>query len=122
MPEARHRDAWAEQSTAPSRAEYEIASREQMLPPTRARVVTSTPARSTVNADTDSEDNMLVVVSKLKRYIKLRSDMNTSDGVVTELSNHLRTLCNEAIRNAARDGRKTVLDRDFASLFKRGPG
>lgn len=93
-----------------------------MLPPTRARVVTSTPARSTVNADTDSEDNMLVVVSKLKRYIKLRSDMNTSDGVVTELSNHLRTLCNEAIRNAARDGRKTVLDRDFASLFKRGPG
>ena len=122
MPEARHRDAWAEQRTAPSRAEYEAASAEQILPLTRARVVTSTSARSAANGDTDSEDNVLIVVSKLKRYIKLRSDMNTSDGVVTELSNHLRTLCNEAIRNAARDGRKTVLDRDFAPLFKKSPG
>jgi histone H3/H4 len=43
--------------------------------------------------------------------------MNTSDGVVEVLSDHLRKLCVEAIRNAARDGRKTVLDRDFAPLL-----
>jgi histone H3/H4 len=55
----------------------------------------------------------LVVVSKLKKYIKDRSGMNTSDGAMAVLSAHLRALSNEAIRTAARDGRKTVLDRDF---------
>jgi histone H3/H4 len=56
------------------------------------------------------------VVSKLKAYVKARSGMNTSDNVTSVLSEHLRKLCNEAIRNAARDGRKTVLDRDFTPL------
>ena len=43
--------------------------------------------------------------------------MNTSDGVVGILSEHLRRLCAEAIRNAARDGRRTVMDRDFMPLL-----
>lgn len=59
---------------------------------------------------------VLVVVSKLKAYVKARSGMNTSDGVVGVLSDHLRRLCAEAIRNAARDGRRTVMERDFSSL------
>jgi hypothetical protein len=42
--------------------------------------------------------------------------MNTSDGVVGVMSDHVRRLCDHAIRNAARDGRKTVLDRDFEPL------
>jgi histone H3/H4 len=32
------------------------------------------------------------------------------------LSDHVRALCKEAIRNAAKDGRKTILDRDIPSL------
>ncbi|MBI3204915.1 MAG: hypothetical protein HYZ29_25485 [Myxococcales bacterium] len=59
---------------------------------------------------------VLVVVSKVKAYVRARSGMNTSDSVTGVLSEHLRKLCNEAIRNAARDGRKTVLDRDFEPL------
>jgi len=53
------------------------------------------------------------VVSKLKQYVRERSGMNTSDSVVEVLSDALRTLADRAIRNAQRDGRKTVLDRDF---------
>lgn len=58
---------------------------------------------------------VLVVVSKLKGYIKARSGMNTSDGVIPVLSDEIRRLCDRAIDNATRDGRKTVMDRDFAA-------
>ena len=62
---------------------------------------------------------MLVVVSKLKQYIRARSGMNTSDGVTGVLSDHIRRLCDEAIRSAGRDSRKTVLDRDFPEVPRR---
>jgi histone H3/H4 len=39
--------------------------------------------------------------------------MNTSESVTGVLSDHLRTLCDQAIAHAAEDGRKTVMDRDF---------
>ena len=44
---------------------------------------------------------------------KDRSGFNCSDGIVDALSDHVRLLCDDAIRNAARDERKTVLDRDI---------
>ena len=58
-------------------------------------------------------EEVLVVVSKLKAYVKARSGMNTSDAVADVLSDRLRRLCDEAIRRAERDGRKTVMERDF---------
>lgn len=58
-------------------------------------------------------DETLVVVSKLKKYIKDRSDMNTSGNVAPALSETLRRLCDKAIENARNEGRKTVMDRDF---------
>ena len=57
---------------------------------------------------------MLIVISKLKKYIKDRSGMNCSDGVADVLSDRVRMLCDDAIRAAGRDERKTVLDRDVA--------
>jgi hypothetical protein len=56
--------------------------------------------------------DMMIVVSKLKKYIKDRSGMNCSDAVADVLSDHVRALCDESIRAAGRDERKTVLDRD----------
>jgi hypothetical protein len=56
--------------------------------------------------------DMLIVVSKLKKYIKDRSGMNCSDAVADVLSDHVRVLCDDSIRAAGRDERKTVLDRD----------
>jgi len=58
------------------------------------------------------DQDMLVVVSKMKKYIKDRSGMNCGDAVADLLSEHLRAICDEAIRAAARNERKTVLERD----------
>ncbi|RIL10701.1 MAG: hypothetical protein DCC75_03815 [Proteobacteria bacterium] len=60
-----------------------------------------------------SEQDVLVVVSKLKNYIRNQSGMNTSGNVAPKLSEFLRSLCHRAIENAKSDGRKTVMDRDF---------
>lgn len=60
-------------------------------------------------------DETLIVVSKLKNYIKSQSEMNTSGNVTDKLSSIVRRLCDRAIANAKRDGRKTVMDRDFES-------
>ena len=58
------------------------------------------------------DKDVLIVVSKLKKYIKDRSGFNTSDQIVDLLSDHVRAICDEAIRCAARNDRKTVLERD----------
>jgi histone H3/H4 len=63
-----------------------------------------------------ADREILIVVSKLKKYIKDRSGMNCSDAVADLLSDHVRVLCDDAIRAAARDERKTVLDRDVARV------
>jgi histone H3/H4 len=57
---------------------------------------------------------VLVVASKLKNYIRTQSGMNTSGAVIEMISNRVRLLCDQAIENAKRDGRKTVMDRDFS--------
>ncbi|MFN0252784.1 MAG: hypothetical protein ACKV2T_38270 [Kofleriaceae bacterium] len=59
---------------------------------------------------------VLIVVSKMKKYIKDRSGFNCSDAVAEFLSDHVRAVCDEAIRAAGRDERKTVLDRDVPKL------
>jgi len=63
--------------------------------------------------------DVLVVVSKLKAYVKARSGMSTSDGAIDVLSRHLRQLCNLAIQHAGTEGRKTVMDRDFEAILKK---
>jgi histone H3/H4 len=57
---------------------------------------------------------VLIVVSKLKAYIKARGDMNTAGNVMDVLSEIVRQHCNDAIDRARADGRKTVMDRDFS--------
>ena len=65
------------------------------------------------NQETGNGKEVLVVASKLKNYIREKSGMNTSGAVVDALSEKIRALCDSAIENAKRDGRKTVMDRDF---------
>jgi histone H3/H4 len=55
----------------------------------------------------------LVVVSKLKAYVKSSAGMNTSGSVAPKVSAIIRTLVDRAIENAKADGRKTIMDRDF---------
>jgi len=138
LPEAHHREAWAEEKHAPTRAEAERddslapplpRSATVPLPPIRnltsARVPTVAPAPAPAPGPAhpnpppaaDLPAEVLVVVSKLKAYVRAASQMNTSDGVIDVLSDHLRRLCDAAARVAARDGRKTVMDRDFREVL-----
>jgi hypothetical protein len=158
----RHRDAWAEDKIAPTKAawERELADSDAPRPdtsrpaaprpaapapvvrpspspspspppspspsppspppgapaasaPSPARRVVGEPPPSTGMHLNDVVDtDILIVVSKLKKYIKDRSGMNCSDAVAEVLSDHVRALCDDSIRAAGRDERKTVLDRD----------
>lgn len=60
-----------------------------------------------------SDQDVLVVVSKLKNYIRSSAGMNTAGNVAPRLSEIIRGLCDQAVQNARNDGRKTVMDRDF---------
>jgi len=115
VPEARHRDAWAEEQQAPTRAAYlvEQSSSGAVEPQRNARMVGATGMISPKTSTEPGDDEVLVVVSKLKKYVRDHSGMNTSDGAVAPLSDHLRALCREAVRHANEEGRKTVMDRDF---------
>ena len=124
----RHRDSWAVEARAPTKEawEKELAEHPPEPTPAPAPSAPAAPAVRRVVGDAShataaaiegvqlqpAEREILIVVSKLKKYIKERSGMNCSDAVAEQLSEHVRALCDEAIRAAARDGRKTVLDRD----------
>ena len=114
----RHRDAWAEEKRAPSEAEWarENAEREAAKPAVSSAPRADSSPSSSAPVELHDENlphDILVVVSKLKAYVRARSGMNTSDSVMEVLSERLRRLCDEGIRSAADDGRKTVMDRDF---------
>jgi hypothetical protein len=116
VPVLRHRDAWAEEQRAPSAAEWAARQRAESeraaaSPPEPRPHPVAAAARSASAAAVPRD--VLVVVSKLKAYIRARSGMNTSDNVADVLSDRLRTLCDQAIDQARAMGRKTVLDRDF---------
>ncbi len=117
VPGMRHRDAWAEPVKAPSREQYlaELAEEEKST----EMADEADKARRVVGLSDDGlPKDVLVVVSKLKAYVKARSGMSTSDGAVDVLSAHLRKLCDKAIRHAATAGRKTIMDRDFEAILK----
>lgn len=127
VPLFRHRDSWAEERRSPSRAEAEREERasesERTAVPSKTRADPSPATRPTVGIDEERPplelrdrgeipEDILVVASKLKAYVRARSGMNTSDGVLPAFSRILRDLCDDAIRRAYDDGRKTVMDRD----------
>jgi len=105
VPVMRHREAWAEERRSPNQAQWERDN-----PPAPAR---PDPAPAATLNDVELPREILIVVSKLKAYVRARSGMNTSDSVMELLSDRLRALCDEGIRHAASDGRRTLMDRDF---------
>ena len=57
--------------------------------------------------------DILVVASKVKNYIKEKSQLNTSASTLDALSEVVKKACDDAISKAQADGRKTVMDRDI---------
>jgi hypothetical protein len=143
LPTMRHREAWAVEKRAPTEGAWrrqleEDPGAESADQPTTQRAPeparpAPSPVRSEARSDaprrviapetqamddtSTSTEEILIVASKLKKYIRASSSMNTSDGVMAVLSEHLRKLCDLAVRHAAEDGRKTVLDRDFKAIL-----
>jgi hypothetical protein len=132
--DARHRESWAVEARAPTKAAWEQDRASDPTPapkpvapaaPVVRRVVGDAPSAPISGSSTSTsttggalhleevvDRDMLVVVSKMKKYIKDRSGMNCADAVADVLSEHLRAICDESIRAAARNERKTVLERD----------
>ena len=57
--------------------------------------------------------DILVVTSKVKKYIKEKGQMNTSAETIDILSKAMEKLCAKGIESAKADGRKTVMARDI---------
>jgi len=121
------------EETAPSREASQIEQRNAeesaSTPPTGFVTATATapgagPARRLVaptasaaasaraGLSEDVDRDILIVASKLKKYIRDRSGLRTSDGVLSLLSDLVRAACDEAIGRARESERTTVLDRD----------
>jgi histone H3/H4 len=56
---------------------------------------------------------VLVVTSKVKKFIKEKGNMNTSAETVEVLSKAIEQLCLKGMDSAKADGRKTVMARDI---------
>ena len=111
LPSANHRDAWCVEKTAPAAGTQDAAEkgseRRPKQTPGRAPAVAPSAAKKAV------PEEVLVVASRLKEYIRASSGFSTSDRVLDPLSRIVRRLCDEAIRSASREGRTTVLERDI---------
>jgi hypothetical protein len=129
LPTERHREAWAVEARAPKvpdPSEGVLRMRTTSghgpvsgtAPTVSKAVVRSGSGSSARRAPAAAEDessptDILVVASKLKDYVREGSGFHTSDRVMLVLSDVLRKLCDQAIGNARRAGRDTVLDRDL---------
>jgi hypothetical protein len=118
----RHRESWAVEKHAPTRAEWEREQSAQAASRPSASMVAASPSErsprrimptTTQRAPDPLEADPLIVMSKLKNYVRGRSGFHTSDRVVVPLSDAVRGLCDRAIEKARAEGRRTVLDRDF---------
>ncbi len=125
LPGARHKDAAAIEKTSESAnqapatralpASAPGSSPSPLNVKTPQRVFASPSSQKPANASNIPRE-VLVIASRLKEYVQARSDYNTSASVMEFLSDHLRVICDRAIDNARAEGRKTVMDRDFAFL------
>lgn len=115
LPGANHREAWAVEKRAPMTPEPAAAKSalpEPARPPERRLV---RPAAAPPS-ETKPPREVLVVASRLKEYVRARVGYNTSDRVLEPLSDIVRRVMDQAIENARRDGRMTVLERDVEGL------
>jgi hypothetical protein len=107
-----HKSAGAEEFHSPTKDKWIT---EQKYEPT-VRMVKQKEAVSSELEPTGDVDlnDILVVASKLKAYVKGKSGLNTSANVMPALSSIIRQECDKAIQKAHRDGRKTLMGRDFS--------
>jgi len=106
VPVINHRDAGAFEKTSPAKLTSTFSPGKDVL---------NQEESSATNRNTSKNEGseILVVVSKIKSYIREKSEMNTSDAVMEILSKKVREMANLGIDRAKQKGRKTVLNRDI---------
>jgi len=103
-----HKNPWAEERLSPRKDEV---SEQVSSTGVRRMVVPQKSGGGSSSSDLSSE--VLIVASKLKQYVKDKHDMNTAASVMDALTMRVRHLTDQAVDKAKRDGRKTLMDRDF---------
>ncbi len=109
VPGANHRESWALERTAPATNQEDSPSKPAESSGGQRRIATRAPAPE---RKSQAPREILIVASRLKEYVRTRSGYKTSERVLAPLSDIVRRVCDEAIENARREGRMTVLDRD----------
>ncbi|MBL6990477.1 MAG: hypothetical protein ISR65_11895 [Bacteriovoracaceae bacterium] len=109
VPVMNHKSAWAEEEIAPPKIPVH---QEESRAPRRIMVNTSGQKGSVVQRS-DIPIDILIVASKLKHYIKVKYDLNTSANVMEKLSDIVRKVTDDAAEHARLEGRKTIMDKDF---------
>lgn len=109
-PVMNHKNAWAEERRSPRKEDFKGEAPEGVR---RVVAAPKTGAVELAKGSSPMDEEILIVVSKLKQYIKDKYDMNTSGPVMEILSDRVRVLADQAAARARSDGRKTVMDRDF---------
>jgi histone H3/H4 len=130
--ESNHRDAWAEPQRAPTEEQWAVEQAkergrvERILgspDPSSRRVEApyarrQAPVPQEVSARRGAPREVLVVASRCKAYVEAKSKMSVGEPVFRALSDHLRELLERAAGSAAKDGRKTLLERDVLPLLE----
>ncbi len=120
LPTANHREAWALEKRAPRVREEDgpasVPGPHGAPRPKTRRVARPSDASKSAPAPGPTSAPVLIVASRLKAYIRETSGFNTSERVLDPLSEHIRRICDRAVENASREGRKTVLDRDIPDI------
>lgn len=106
VPIMNHKSAWAEERRSPRKEDGTLDNEP-------VRRIVAQPKNSSSASSSSMENEVLIVASKLKQYIKDKYDMNTSANVMEALSDRVRRLTDRAAERARSEGRKTVMDRDF---------
>lgn len=110
VPLMNHRESWSIEKKSPSQDQWNKEQNPASVP----RPAKSSPQTGGSGMSSGNKEDVLVVVSKLKAYIKDASEgMSTSADVMPLLSSKIRQLCDDAIIRARQAGRKTVMARDF---------
>lgn len=94
-------------------AEEELAPKSDGEQRPKRRIVVSGEKSTSGGSLGGYEKDILIVASKLKKYVKDRHDLNTSGNVMDRLSYLVRQLVDDAVLSARQEGRKTLMDRDF---------
>ena len=124
-----HREAWAEERTAPLQPEAivggelqkdrsSVGNSTERAPRKRVIHSSTTPSSSSaastrVPSTTGISTDTLVVVSKVKKLIKDQSGFNTSQCGIDALTKKVVEESLKGIEKAKQSGRKTVMGRDI---------